>query len=131
MPQSPDPFLLSLLNQYCVVSKQGKKREGRVHLVGKICSAITEYWEDGEDIRTSASENGWPLNIDFEKIPQRIINLEKRIVGVIDNYFILKDRQAWKSFLTLLKGANCNMGDFHGMQEWGKFRAVGTNAHAG
>jgi len=119
-----------------------------VHLVGRICSAITDYWEEGEDMATSASEHGWPLIIDFEKIPQQIMNLKERIevhylLGdffevdnekielIFNNFFVLKDVLAWKTFLTLLEGENCNMGDFHGMQEWSKFRAVGTNSHAG
>jgi hypothetical protein len=136
IPQSPDPFLSSLLKQYqdsAVVSKQGKKTEGRVHLLGRICSAITEYWEDGRDMSTTASEHGWPLEIDFENIPYRLMQPEfkNRIDEIITNLFALNNSVAWNTFLTLLNSAKCNMADFNGIHEWGKFRAVGTNAHAG
>ena len=64
VPESPDAYLLSLFKQCrdgAELLKQGKKPEGRVHQMAKICSAIAEYWEDGQNMSTSASENGWPL----------------------------------------------------------------------
>ena len=97
VPSSPDPFLSSLLKQYndcSAVSKQGKKLEGQVHLVGRICSAITEYWEEGQDMTTSTLEHGWPLKIEFKKIPQQIMKLKNRIRGVVANEFVLNDSVA-------------------------------------
>jgi hypothetical protein len=79
---------------------------------------------------TTASEHGWPLEIDFKTIPQRIMNFETQIFAMISNFLYLKESAAWKTFLTLLNDAECIMADFQGTQ-WDKFRAVGTNAHAG
>jgi hypothetical protein len=131
VPQPPAPFLRSLLTQYHELTKEGKKPEGRVHLLGKICSAITEHWEDGDDT-TTAQDHGWPLDIEFEEIPERIlVNFTNNIKGTVANEFVLNDSVAWKKFLTLLKGSSCNMAGFQGLGDWGKFHAVGTNAHAG
>jgi hypothetical protein len=138
VPQSPDPFLLSLFKLYrdhAELSKQGKKLAGRVHLLARICYAITEYWEDsvdGQDMTaTTASEHGWPLEIDFEQIPQRIMNYKNHIDAIVADQFVLNNSEAWQTFLTLLKGANCKLADFQGIGDWAKFRAVGTNVHAG
>ena len=111
--------------------KQGKKPEGRALLVGRICLAVTDYWKDGPDMTTMASENGWPLEIDFAKVPEQIMKLKNEIEGLLTNQFRLNNLVTWKSFVTLLKGADCKMADFHSLGDWSKFRAVGTNAHAG
>ena len=134
VPQSPDAYLSSLLDQFrdsAQLSKQGIKLGGRVHLVGEICSAISEYWEADEDMTPTASDLGWPLEINFKIIPHQIMNLKNEISGIVANEFVLDNSLAWKGFLSHLKCTNCNLADFHGISNWGKFHAVGTNAHAG
>jgi hypothetical protein len=134
VPQSPDKFLLSLFKKHhdrTELLKQGKKLGGRVHHLYEICTAITEHGQ--QDISTTASENGWPLEIDFENLPDRImnVNIRKKIEGVIANEFVLDDTPSWKNFVSLIKAANYTLVDFQRLDQWGKFRVVGANAHAG
>lgn len=134
VPQSPDAHLSSLFKRYgdhAELSKQGKNPGEKVHLLGEICAGISEYWEDGEDLTMTASDLGWPLEINFERLPHRIMNLKFKISGIVGNEFVLDGALAWKTFITNLKSAECNLADFQGIPNWGKFRAVGTNAHAG
>lgn len=129
MPLSPDAYLSGLLKKYrdhAEHSKQG----GKVHLIYEICSAISEY-SNGQDLTTTASERGWPLEISFEEIPRRIMNFKIQINAMIANEFVLNDSLAWKKFVSNLKTAKRNMADFRKITIWSKFRAVGANAHAG
>jgi hypothetical protein len=134
VPQSPDPFLRTLLKKHhyqTELSKQGKRPDGRALLLCQICIAITDHWEDNQD--TTTNEVGWPLEINFELIPERITNLTnlKKIYGMVSNAFFLVNSVAWETFINLLKGAKCNLADFQRITDWGKFSAVGINAHAG
>ena len=79
----------------------------------------------------TASNNGWPLEIDFESLPDRILKLKAEITGVIANKFVLDDSAAQKTFIKNLKTAECNLHEFKEVSDWGKFHAVGSNAHAG
>jgi len=60
-----------------------------------------------------------------------MMDVKDKILALVTNEFALNSSPAWKAFLTHLKGANCNLADFQGLYNWGKFHAVGTNAHAG
>ena len=134
VPQSPTDYLMKLYERYhkhTELKRQGKKVENNVHLVGELCMAITSYWEDGRDATVTASDNGWPLEINFESLPDRILKLKAEITGVIANEFVLDDSAAWKTFVKNLTGAGCNLPEFRKVSDWGKFRAVGSNAHAG
>lgn len=134
VPQSPTPYLMELYERYhkhVELTRQGKKVGNNVHLVGELCMAITSYWEDECDATMTASDNGWPLEIDFESLPDRIFKLKAEITGVIANEFVLDDSAAWKTFVKNLKSAECNLREFRQVSEWGKFRAVGSNTHAG
>jgi hypothetical protein len=101
-----------------------------IHLVSELCMAITNYWDSDHDITITASDNGWPLDIDFERLPDCIVKLKAEITGVIANKFVLNDSVAWKMFVKNLKGAGCSLGEFRKVSDWGKFRAVGSNTHA-
>ena len=79
----------------------------------------------------TASDLGWPLEINFEIILHRIMNLKNAILGIVANEFALDNSLAWKGFLSHLKCVDCNLANFQGISNWGKFRTVGTNAHAG
>jgi hypothetical protein len=134
VPQSPTAYLMDLYERYykhAELLRQGKKVGSNVHLVGELCLAITNYWEDDRDGTMTASDNGWPFEIDFENLPDRIVKLKAEITGVIANEFVLDDSAAWKTFVKNLKGAGCNLHKFREVSDWGKFRAVGANAHAG
>jgi hypothetical protein len=134
VPQSPTPYLMGLFEKFYEhgeLTKQGKKVGNSVHLVGELCMAITNYWEDDRDAITIASDNGWPLEIDFESLPDRIIKLKAEITGVIANEFVLDDSAAWKTFVENLKCSGCNLYKFRDVSDWGKFRSVGSNTHAG
>jgi hypothetical protein len=134
VPQTPDKFLQNLLKKYherAELTKQGKKMDGRVHLVGQICSAISDYWKEGQDVSLTGSENGWPLDIDFEILPKRILKIQKKIELVLTNEFILDKIASWKTFTSLIKAEKYSLADFRRVDNWGKFRLVGGNAHAG
>lgn len=134
VPQSPTPYLMDLYkryHEYVEMKKQGKEVGSHVYLVGQLCMAITSYWEDDRDATTTASDNGWPLEIDFETIPDRIVKLKAEITGVIANEFVLDNSEAWKDFVKNLKSGECNLRDFRKVPDWDKFRVVGSNAHAG
>ena len=133
MPKSPTPYLMGLYEKYhkhAEQVRQGKRIGSNVHLVGELCLAITSYWKDNRDAST-ASDNGWPLEIDFESLPDRIIKLQAEIKGVISNEFVLDNSAAWKTFVQNLKDAGYNLCEFRKLSDWTKFRAVGSNAHAG
>lgn len=133
VPQSPTPYLMNLYERYhkhAELSRQGKRVKPNVHLVSELCMAITSYWEDG-DATVTASDNGWPLEIDFGSLPDRIVKLKAEITGVIANEFVLDDSAAWKTFTTNLKDAECRLCSFREVSDWSKFRVVGSNAHAG
>jgi hypothetical protein len=129
VPQSPTPYLMDLYQRYHELTRQGKNVGSKVHLVGELCMAITSYWEDDRD--ASMADNDWPLEIDFEGLPDRIFKLKAEITGVFANEFVLDDSAAWKIFVKNLKSAECNLREFRQVSEWGKFRAVGSNSHAG
>jgi hypothetical protein len=134
VPQSPPPYLMDLYERYhkhTELTRQKKGVKRNVHLVSELCMAITSYWEDDGDTTMNASDNGWPLEIDFESLPDRIVKLKAEITGVIANEFVLDDSAAWKTFVKNLQGAECNLRDFREGSDWSKFRAVGSNAHAG
>jgi hypothetical protein len=134
VPQSPTPYLMDLYERYhkhTELTRQGKRVGSNIHLVGELCTAITNYWDSDRDPTITATDNGWPLDIDFERLPDRIVKLKAEITGVIANEFVLDDSAAWKTFVKNLKGAGCSLREFRKVSEWGKFRAVGSNAHAG
>ena len=93
--------------------------------------AITNHWKDSRDATTTVSDSGWPLEIDFETLPDRIITLRKEITMVIANEIVLDDSAAWTTFINNLKDAKYKLYKFRGLSDWVKFRAVGSNAHAG
>ena len=95
------------------------------------CTMSRSIWKDDSDATMAATDNGWPLEIDFESLPDRIVKLKPEITAVIANEFILDDSAAWKTFVANLKGAECNLHEFRELSGWCKFRAVGSNAHAG
>ena len=133
-PQSPNAYLLELYERYhkhTELAKQGKKVGNNVHLLHKLCMAISGYWVDDRDSTTIASDNGWPLEIDFESLPDRILKLKAEITGVIANEFVLDDSAAWKTFVKNLKDSGSNLHKFREVSDWDKFRSVGSNAHAG
>jgi hypothetical protein len=136
VPQSPTPNLMDLYERYHdhVEQMRKGKRGSNVHLFGELCLAITSYWEeseDGCDATMTASDNGWPLEIDFESLPDRILKLKAEITGIFENEFVLDDSAAWKTFFENLMAAGCNLKGFRDLSNWEKFRAVGSNAHAG
>lgn len=133
VPHSPTPNLKILYERYNEHLEQAKRggRRSNVHLFGEICTAISSYWEDDGDATMTASDNNWPLQIDFESLPDRIIELKPEITGIISNEFVLDDSPAWKKFVENLKAADCKLTDFSNITTWSKFRAVGSNAHAG
>jgi hypothetical protein len=134
VPQSPTPYLMELYERYhkhTELKRKGKKAGNNVHLFGELCMAITSYWEDDRDATTMASDNGWPLEIDFESLPDRIVKLKAEITGVIANEFVLDHSAAWQTFVENLKKCECNLYKFREASDWGKFHSVGPNAHAG
>ncbi|KAJ7166234.1 hypothetical protein C8R46DRAFT_1192613 [Mycena filopes] len=99
LPEQPNDRILSLFQRLKDLKAEvGRTGRGVAWLKLELCGAITEE-NKREDYLQLGAENGWPLEIDYDSVFSRILDLEEPILEMIKDRTILEDSVTWKLFL--------------------------------
>lgn len=100
IPDYLPPHIFTLFaRKHELVSTKGPTAPGCRELTQQICQSIKEYRRRLRSF-TEAESAGWPLEIDFEELPARIVLLLPQLSALQCNHKALALSPVWLEFLS-------------------------------
>ena len=117
-----------------LLSIQKGKEMGTLLILGLlICEAIKEELRFPM-LKALGERLGWPLNINFKAVPDRIIRFKDKIHALLKNEIVLGTLFTWRVFVNdVTKKANMSLADFLRSNKATQLSiaGAGNNKHAG
>lgn len=129
---SPSERLKSMFDKLSSIQK-GKETGTPLVLSLLICEAIKEELRFPM-LKALGERSGWPSNINFEAVPDRIMMFKDEIRALLKNEIVLGTSFAWRVFVNdVTKKANMSLADFSHSNEATRLSiaGAGNNKHAG
>ncbi|KAJ7029149.1 hypothetical protein C8F04DRAFT_1187930 [Mycena alexandri] len=96
------PAIISLFRQrQALIDTNGPAAAGHDELTQQICTVLRLEHERSESL-AHAKSAGWPVNIDFDNLPARIIPLVYELEQLCSDSIFLNKSPIWRTFLHLI-----------------------------